>query len=186
MWKAFWGNPGSNAAKDLPRHSRLALLTRATFPQLSFRCSRWPPQSQIASEVDQVQQKMVASLMRLPPLRGEEAPDYVRRRGRLARKVCADCGIWSHHWFTRSIRWDEHLSRPANAHSWASQLREYRGKQWLMDRRASFATAFRSNVSVHAGRTGTRAFRGIVHTRWHDGVDYGRTIVPVSRTSTPR
>ena len=154
------------------------MLTRATVPLLSFRCSRWPPQRQIASEVDQVQQKMVASLMRLPPLPGEEAADYVRRRGRAARKVCTDCGTWSHHWFARSVRWDQHLGRPANFHSWPSQLREYKGKQWLMERRASFASALRSNVSVHAGRTGTRACRGIVHTRWHDGIDYGQSVFP--------
>ena len=92
MWKSFWANPGSKATLDLSCDARLTLLGRAVLPQLSFRCSRWPPKRQIACEVDQVQQKMIASLLRLPRLTGEDAPDYVRRRGRLARRVRSDTG----------------------------------------------------------------------------------------------
>ena len=178
MWKAFWANPGANAARGLGQSSKLALLQRVVRPQLSFRCSRWPPQRQIASEVDRLQQKMVASVVRLPRVAGEEAADYVRRRGRLARKSCAEQGIWSQHWFSRAVHWDDHLCRPLNFATWPAQLREHRGKQWLMDCRASLAPARSSSsseVSVLAGRTGTRTFSGKVHTRWHDGVDFARS-----------
>ena len=178
MWKAFWANPGSNSARHLGRASNLALMSRAVLPQLSFRCSRWPPQRQIRLELDQLQQKMVASLIRLPRDAGEEAADYVRRRGRSARKICIEQGMWSHHWFSRSVLWDDHLARPRNFNSWPAQLREYRGKQWLMDRRASFAPSVASSdstVSILAGRTGTRSVRGKVHVRWHDGIDFARS-----------
>ena len=116
-------------------------------------------------------------MLRLPRHAHEEAEDYVRRRGRAARKVCTDQGLWSQHWYGRAIRWDGHLARPQNCSSWAARLREYKGKQWLIDRRISLAPAdsLDQHVSMFAGRTGTRSFRGYVHTRWHGGIDYALT-----------
>ena len=178
MWKAFWANPGATSAGQLAHGRKLALMSRAVLPQLSFRCSRWPPQRQIGCEVDRLQQKMTASLLRLPPAPGEEAESYVRRRGRAARKICEEHGTWSDHWFGRALNWDEHLARPRNCESWPAKLREYKGKQWLMDRRVSFAPTVASRAStasVFAGRTGTMSFRGKVHARWHDGVDFARS-----------
>jgi hypothetical protein len=180
MWKSFWANPGSKAATALPHSNRLALMGRAVLPQLSFRCSRWPPQRQVACEIDHLQQKMTACLMRPSRKPGEEAADYVRRRGRLARKVCVEQGVWSHKWFGRATQWDDHLARPQNFHSWPAKLREHKGKQWLMERRASFAPTVASrdsSSSILAGRTGTRSFRGKVNTRWHDGIDFARSCV---------
>ena len=177
MWRAYWGNSGAHDAAHLSVTNRLSLLKRAVAPQLSFRCSRWPPQQQVASEVDAMQQKMTASLLRLPRNGGEDAPEYVRRRGRLARKVCKESGSWSEHWFDRCLRWDEHLARGRNSYTWAARLRDFRGAQWLIDRRASFAPAVASHsspASILAGRTGTRAYRGKVHMRWHDGVELAR------------
>jgi hypothetical protein len=175
MWKSFWANPGAAAADGLARDGKLALMSRAVLPQLSFRCSRWPPQRQIGSEVDKIQQKMTASLLRLPREPGEEADSYVKRRGRAARKICSERGLWSNHWFGRSLAWDEHLARPRNFVSWPAKLREYRGRQWLIEQRASFAPSVASRgstASVFAGRTGTRSFPGKVQARWHDGIDF--------------
>jgi hypothetical protein len=173
MWKAFWANPGSEAANhvDVPR--KLQLLSRAVRPQLSFRCSRWPPQRQVASDIDRLQQKMVASMLRLPRLEGEEPDAYVRRRGRLARRHCQQQGTWSAHWFSRATSWDQHLSRPRNKCTWSAMLRGFRGKEWLMQQRSSFApSGGLAQASLFAGRTGTRAIHGKVQMRWHDGIDY--------------
>ena len=180
MWKSYWANPGATAAQNLSVPNKLALMSRVVTPQISFRCSRWPPQRTVAVEVDTLQQKMTASLLRLPRLEGEEADSYVRRRGRAARKQCSHHGLWSQQWFKRVIAWDEHLSRRRNFHTWAAKLRDYRGKTWLMQRRASFApstASIDSPASATAGRTGTRSFAGIVHTRWHDGVDFAKFLV---------
>ena len=103
---------------------------------------------------------------------------YVRRRGRAARQTCKTQGLWSHSWFNRAIRWDDHLARPRNNHTWAAKLREYKGKEWLIGRRVSSApsvASIGSNASVFAGRTGTRSVRGKVHMRWHDGIDYAKS-----------
>ena len=178
MWRAFWANPGSKPARDLSITQKLSLQNRVVLPQISFRCSRWPPQQQIAAEVDHIQQKMTSSLLKLPREPGEEAEAYVRRRGREARKCNMSQGLWSQHWFGRAIRWDDHLARPANQHTWAAKLREYKGKEWLMHRRALFAPSAASrgsSVSITAGRTGTRSVHGKVHMRWHDGIDLARS-----------
>jgi len=183
MWRAYWGNAGSRDAAHLSGSARASLVKRAVVPQFSFRCSRWAPQRQIASELDQLQQKMMSSSLRLPRLQGEDAPEYVRRRGRLARQVCKENGNWSHHWFGRALHWDEHLNRVHNSYTWAARLRDFHGKQWLIDKRASFApsTASRNSpASILAGRTGTRAFRGKVHMRWHDGIDMARDVLGLS------
>ena len=174
MWKAFWANPGAEAARLVSVPRRLQLLTRAVQPQFAYRSSRWPPQRQIAAEVDGLQQKMVASMLRLPRLEGEEPEHYVKRRGRLARGHCQQQRHWSAHWFARAITWDDHLERPRNVNTWSAALREFRGKDWLMQQRAAFAP--NADVSsLQAGRTGTRAIHGKVQMRWHDGVDYAKS-----------
>ena len=129
---------------------------------------RWPPQRQVAVEVDRTQQKMAASVLRLPRLDNEDSESYVRRRGGATRSYCLQQGSWSHQWFKGAVAWDDHLSRPRKNHTWAAKLRNYRGKVWLMSRRALFAPAAASRTSpasVTAGRTGTRAFAGKLHTR---------------------
>ena len=175
MWRAYWANPGSRDAVHVSVGSKLAILRRAVLPQVSFRCSRWPPQKQIAKELDKMQQNMTASIVRLPQIAGEDAPEYVRRRGRAARKLCRDAGSWSSHWFSRVRNWDDHLARERNQHTWAARLQNYHGKQWLIDRRIALAPASSASVSIFAGRTGTRAAPGHVFTRWHDGVDMARS-----------
>jgi len=124
--------------------------------------------------VHSMQQKMTASTLRLPVQVGEDVDSYVRRRGRIARQLCRKVGFWSSHWFSRAVRWDEHLARSRNANTWAARLREYHGKQWLMDKRAQLAPSGSSGVSMLAGRTGTRALAGKVQMRWHDGIDPAR------------
>ena len=173
MWKAFWANPGSEAAKHISIPRKLQLLTCAVQPQLAFRCSRWPPQQQIAAEVDTLQQKMIASMLRLPRVEGEEPEHYVRRRGRIARGHCQKQGFWSAQWFARAIAWDDHLARAHNANIWSAAMRDFRGKAWLMEQRAAFAPA--GSSALQAGRTGTRAIHGKVQMRWHDGVDYAKS-----------
>ena len=161
------------AAKHVSVCGRMQLLTRSVQPHLAFRCSRWPPQRQIAIEVDRIHQKMTATMLRLPRLEGEDPDTYVRRRGRAARTLCREQGSWSADWFARAADWDEHLARPRNQNTWSATLRDFRGKDWLMQQRASFAS---SSASLRAGRTGTRAIHGKVQVRWHDGIDYAKSL----------
>ena len=173
MWKAFWGNPGSLQARHLCVSVRLKLLDRAVAPALDYRSSRWPPQKMIAQELDAAHKKMVATVLRVPRQLGEEAPDYVKRRGRLAACACQKSGKWSQRWFKRAT--NEHLERPRNGNSWPAKLLHHMDRDWFRQRRFSLLPAQSQNGSCLAGRTNTRAFQGRVHSRWHDGIEYART-----------
>ena len=100
---------------------------------------RWPPQKQIADELDRLQRKMTAILMRVPRHADEPIDFFVRRRGRLAASVCKRHGLWSLHWFDRATKWDDHLSRDRNSHSWPARLRSYRDREWFLQRRIALA-----------------------------------------------
>ena len=145
---------------------RLKLLLRAVTPILDFRCSRWPPQATIASELDAVQRKMLATLLRLQPLPYETFKQFSQRRGRAARKLCVEVGLWSKRWFQRVLNWNEHIRRPHNRWTWPAQLVDYKGEAYLIERRAS-----------HHGRTATRAYSGFPCRRWHDGVSFAKECV---------
>ena len=163
MWRAFWGNSGAAGAKKLSVAFRLKLLFRAVVPIFDFRCSRWPPQASIAAEVDTLQRKMTAILLRLSPMPGEDVQQFVRRRGRAARALCTEHGWWSKRWFKRTVAWDAHVRREDKHFSWSGNLVEYRGQSYLTERRAS-----------HNGPTATRTSSGFVCRRWHDGVAFAR------------
>ena len=175
MWKSFWANPGSKACRALAEGRRMKLLTKAVAPLLDYRCSRWPPQKTIAKEVDGLQRKMVATLQRVPKYPGEDLGDYVRRRGRLAGTSCRASGLWSKRWFTRAASWNAHLERDRNRYTWSARLLHYMDRQWFADRRASLLPVDGFSGSILAGRTDTRTNPGCVHTRWHDGIEFGKT-----------
>ncbi|CAK0910579.1 unnamed protein product [Prorocentrum cordatum] len=66
----------------------------------------------IADEVDILQRRMVATIMRVPPRPGEEPACYFRKRGRAAAAECNKQGVWSRRWFWRVLDWQEHLDHP--------------------------------------------------------------------------
>ena len=159
MWGAFWANVSAAGSMKLPLLLRMKLLLRAVVPILDFKCSRWPPQLQIANELDAVQRKMVAILLRLTPENEETCEQFRRRRGRAARALCLQGGLWSRRWFRRAVAWDDHSRRERNSFTWAAKLVEYRAAAFLASRRAA-----------HFGRTATRSQPGFVCRRWHGGI----------------
>ena len=170
LWRAYWCNPGSKAAAKAGIDARYKLLQRAVAPHLDFRCSRWPPQLQVAKEIDRTQRKMIASILNISRLPAEPADVFLRRRGQIAGRFCREKGLWSQRWFKRAVQWDDHLARPRNEATWAAKLRTYRDREWFIQRRCHLLPA-RGNVSsATAGRTGTRSNGGKVFMRWHDGI----------------
>ena len=177
LWRAFWSNPGARDARHLSLENRFHLLKRAVTPQFLFRCSRWPPQQQIAKELDSVQRKMAATIINTSRLPGEHVADYCRRRGRIAARKCKQEGLWSTQWLQRAMRWDEHLARQRNSGTWSARLRTFRDRDWFSQRRTSLlpqSMSIASPSSSLAGRTGTRAGQAKVNMRWHDGIHMAR------------
>ena len=105
---------------------------------------------------------------------GEDPAAFVMRRNRAAAGVARRRGLWSDVWKKRVIAWNAHLGRELNKNSWAAKTLHFHGKEWLQQRRRMFAVG--SQGSLLAGRTETRAGRGIVHRRWHDGVDHAKAL----------
>ena len=177
MWKSFWANAGSRCGHELAVPLRVGLLAKTVGPVFDYRNSRWPPQKTVGIEIDRVQCKMVASILRIQRHLGEESLNYCRRRNRAAAQLCRQMGLWSVRWFNRALAWHKHILQPRNSKSWSSQLVMYRGKQWLQARRASFVAASSSSGSCLASKTATRSFQGCPNTRWHDGADYAQHVV---------
>ena len=105
---------------------------------------------------------------------GDDPAALVLRRNRAAASLARRHGLWSAVWKKRVINWNDHLGRELNQNSWAAKTLSYHGKEWLQERRRMHATG--SSCSVLAGRTRTRASKGIVHRRWHDGVDVAKSV----------
>ena len=174
MWKSFWANPGSRDASALEPRTRIKLLDKAVMPQLSYRCPRWPPQKTIAVELNALQRRMVSSILRIPQNSGETAAEYVKRRGQNSGRHCTQMGKLSSRWFKRARNWNEHLLRARNRQSWPARLLHYKDAGWFVQRRLSFLPADCKAGSCLAGRTDTRAVRGCVHMRWHDGIAFSK------------
>ena len=174
MWRSFWANPASRDGQNLSRNAKLQLLSKAVLPQLEFRCSRWPPQKTVARELDDMQRKMYATIARIPRHPAEATDQYVRRRGREAATACRLAGTWSSRWFKRACKWNEHLERPRNSVNWSAKLLHYHDRAWFIQKRASLLPSNPRIGSCLAGRTDTRADRGGVCRRWHDGIAFAR------------
>ena len=166
MWRSFWGNSGNAAIRRSSVQLKSFLLNRCCKAIFAYRCSRWPPQPTIAKEVDTLQTRMMASILRTARLPGELAPDYCKRRNKLAATECRQLGRWSVHWFRRALAWDEHLVRGHSRQSWSVLLNKFHDHIWLEEQRL---------VSSMQG-TGTRIGRGRPSMRWQDGVLHARRV----------
>jgi hypothetical protein len=171
MWRAFWANSGSTMGKKLPLPAKIALLQRCVACVVAFRMSRWPPQTQIARELDAVQARMTALILGLKPNPTEDSATFLRHRAKAARQSCRIHGLWSQLWFRRAKAWDDHLSR--HPQLLASAFRNFNDSNWLILRRANYAninSIRRNSWTTFAGRTATRAAAGFVATRWQAGI----------------
>jgi hypothetical protein len=177
MWRSFYRNSGSRKAKLLTADRRAVLLSRATLPVATFRFSRWPPQKQVALELDALQMKFfgIAAGYRMHP--SETPVAFVRRRQRTIKQVLHRRGWWSQLWFKRSRAWDAHLDRHPD--SPAAKMRSWQGESWLESARAVWANIRTSRArpwTMTAGRTDTRVAPGRPQTRWHEGLRFAEQV----------
>ena len=175
MWRAFWGNCKNEHLRNNPERA-MQLLQRSVYPVLAFKNSRWPPQKVISIELDRTQASMIASIKRSPPLPAEDPVHFCRRRMKEAHSIARAQATWKQKWFYRFKQWNDHLQRHPS-HPTARLIRT-RDKEWLMNRRASFAVqnAIRTRAwGLFAGRTDTRLNNGKVVQRWENGLDFAES-----------
>ena len=84
MWKAFWANSGSTLGRRISMSAKFALLRRCVACFAPYRMSRWPPQAQISQELDDVQARMSALILKLRHHPFEDFEAFCRRIGRAA------------------------------------------------------------------------------------------------------
>ena len=149
-----------------PMQMKISLLSHAFRPKCSCR---WPYQIHAAKRIDRTQTKMIGIIMNLKPCPGDDVESFARRRNRAASGVARSCGRWSEIWRKRVVNCNEHLGRTRNQQSWAHKTLHYRDNAWLQEQRRIHAVGEYSSLT--SGRTCTSAGQGIVHKRWHDGVD---------------
>ena len=165
MWKAFWGNAGSKAAKTLGRQRLAVLISRSVQPLFEFQCARWPAQITYLNRLDILQRKMISSAFGLRRSPAENVEQFNRRCSRVAVPYI-HCH-WSHVWCKRMQTWSDHMARHPDL--WPARISGFQNSQWLQLRRM-----FCGSQSVLAGPTQTRAERRKVERRWHDGLQFSK------------
>lgn len=168
VWKACWATAGARQSRRLSLPERVAQIDRAWCPIVEHRSTRWPAMRQLHRDMAALQRRLVAISLRLCRRPGEEPRDFVRRRGWEAAKVVGAETAWLRRQSRRLLDWHEHLRRD-RAGSWAAKFAQWRGAEWLQQRRADRGS------SALAGLTGSRRpGLGGVHTRWCDSLRWAR------------
>ena len=173
MWGAFFRNFGGSTVRRAPATSKVKCIERAVRPMMSYRCSIWPPQKQVSTELDAVQRKMISIACPIRRDPGEDSEQHARRKGRYASTLAKEAGLWSGHWFKRALAWDLHVHRNHSGCKWNHCLLAFHDASWLQEQRSVFAATVSTRLNPwtrFAGRTGTRAAPGKVQPRWQEAI----------------
>ena len=161
----------SKAAKTLGRQRLAMLISRSVQPLFEFQCARWPAQLTYLNSIDVLQRKMVSSAFGLRKSPGESMEQYKRRSCRVVAPYIDS--PWSHVWCRRQKTWSDHMARHSDL--WPARICSCQNFQWLQMRRMLCG----SQLSF-AGPTQTRAQRGKVERRWHDGLEFSKRFLGVA------
>jgi len=193
MWASFYSNVKARGWRKLGMRRRLALLQRCVAPIVAHYAAIIPPQHAYGVKIDRVQRRMVSAAMANTRLAIESWVTFVRRSARQsALWIEQNSFWWSRRWFERSVKWADHLERDANQQrvhyidgvslcllstrcSWAAAMYSHQNSAWLAEKRVFFRRTAWSESLI--SRTGTRAVRGRVHTRFQEGVEHARRML---------
>jgi len=176
LWRAFWSCASSKALVGATLAEKEKAITRFVSPIGLFRWSRWPPQKQIANELNATQAAMLTTLLRIVPQAGETPTMYRRRRAALSRQNFQQVPLWSSQWFSRALAWHNHVLRHPESHS--TRILAWHDSAWMRSRRQSLLPMLSirdHGWTPNAGRTNTRVRSGIVQCRWEDGIAHARS-----------
>ena len=145
-------------------------------------CSAWPPQTQVALEMNRLQRQMTsrATVCFRDPL--ERYERYRRRIGRDCSEAI-NGSWWSKHWFDTACAFRDHLDRDwerqrlhysagvspsllSTCISWSLVIVNTWCSEWLSQQRH-----FSENDGRMESRLHRRTFSDYVAQRWADGVD---------------
>ena len=127
----------------------------------------WPFTKSLAEQQNRVQRQMLAYFVKIERLPLEGLDAYSRRRMRQIATFARQQGAWGTEHARRLISWAEHLQRPLNSTSLASQLFLWHGPDWLQARR----------LESGAMRLQTRLVSGFLQKRWDESIEDARRYV---------
>ena len=146
---------------------RLDLITititgRYSARKTSVSLKSSPFQTTYAAKLDGVQDHMLARLLQVRRLPGEDVDRYYCRRRQLCRQLAAQTGKWSTEWAQASCLWGSHVQRGHDPGSWSTPIYQWHGRDWLQAQRLR---------ASRAGRLGTRSISGRPAVRWFEGLE---------------
>jgi hypothetical protein len=173
LWRGFFAKFKRSKLRFLEDDQIADEVNRHLTPVVAYRFPAWPFQKTLASKLDQLQAKIIAAASAIEVLPDEDQTEFRKRRMRVAHALAEVSGKWSLRWASAVVTWDAHIARNTCGLLWAAALRKVRDARYLQDRRRSFLPKFSVRAggwSELAGRTDTRATRGSVSIRFHDGL----------------
>ena len=165
MWGAFWGNCVGPRTHGLNVQERCKLLNRSVRPALNFRNTRWPFTKSLADQQNRTQRLMLARFVQLERQPSEDLEIYCRRKMRIVGNLARHQGLCGTEHARRVFAWADHLQRPQNHSSLASQLYLWHDAEWLQNRR----------IESGIMRPATRALPGYLPKRWDESLESART-----------
>ena len=164
MCKAFYGNLRPSL-KNASKETKIRFLRTCVCSISKFRWPRWPFTRTLADKLDACQRRFLYNLFPMSPYPHEMMQDFFARRHRAASRLACSSGKWSKLWARDVLSWHAHVQRGHDTHAWSPHVLNWRGHNWLRTQRLW-------NSAVGESRTNTRAYRGHVHRRWQDGVEF--------------
>ena len=155
---------GIKQAAKLKRGDKVKQMLIVVWPRVGYRVSAWPLTKTLLKQIRGMQLSMVATFNSAPPISGESADEYCRRRHRAASACCAGKQAWDRLACERVLSWEQHIRR-GHVPGWASALVGWHDSNWLQTCRYLAGSS-----SVMAGRTRTRSGAGRAAQRWDEGV----------------
>jgi hypothetical protein len=164
MCKAFFGNLRPSL-QNTSQGTKLRFLSTCVASVSKFRWARWPFTRNLADKLDACQRRFLYHLFPMSPYPHELVHDFYTRRHLAASRIACSSGKWSELWAHDICTWHAHIQRRHDMHAWSPHMLSWRGRSWLGIRRLW-------NSAAGESRTNTRAYRGHVHRRWEDGLEY--------------
>ena len=127
---------------------------------VSWLFCRWPYQKGVATQLDQIQIRMMSMSAQIHGNEGEPLEDFWKRKKTAGRKLAGDIGFWSEIWRKRVLEWDAHVERSIDRGHINAMLRQWHDSTWLQARRLEWVYSSGGRNTPFAGRLGTRAFGG--------------------------
>ena len=189
-WAAFYANVRARGWKRLGAQRRLVLLDRVIRPLLAYKLRIHGPSPHYHAQLQKLQRHMVSRTCGNFRLATEDWKTFASRVCRHAKSlVGTKISDWAQDWVKGALRWDAHLRRDnseqvksvtlgadlffCTSFSWAASLVCFLDSEYFNARRR---TESRDVFGRLHTRTSTRCRTGHVPLRWHDAIEFCKTI----------